>query len=157
MFGKGTVTKMKYCSNCGAQLEDYARVCSNCGAQADDSSVPSAPTYQPPEYNQTSYGQTSYGQPPVVINNIGMTPDQLPPQYRPLSPWAYFGLNILFSVPVVGLVFLIVFAFNKSNINRRNFARSFFCLLLIVVVIGLIVLAITAATGGTIALFDNRH
>ena len=57
------------------------------------------------------------------------------PKFRPLSPWAYFGYSILFSVPVVGLVFLIVFAFNGSNINRRNFARSYFCSLLIAAIL----------------------
>ena len=134
------------CPNCGAPNDPNTKFCSTCGTRIDTPPVAPAPAPAPN---------------PTIVNvpNPGYVPAAaaIPPQYRPLSPWAYFGLNILFSVPVVGLVFLIVFAFNKSNINRRNFARSFFCLLLIVVVIGLIVLAITAATGGTIALFDNRH
>ena len=52
-------------------------------------------------------------------------------RYRPLSPWAYVGLTVLFSIPVVGLVFLIVYSINGSNINRRNYARSYWCTLLI--------------------------
>ena len=58
-----------------------------------------------------------------------------PNQYKPLSPWAYFGYNLLFSLPVVGFILLIVFSFSDSNINRRNYARSFFCALLIAVII----------------------
>ena len=69
----------------------------------------------------------------------------LPEQYRPLSPWAYFGLTILFSVPVVGFVFLIVFSFSRGNINRRNFARSYFC----VYVIAAVILLVCALLGGT--------
>ena len=69
--------------------------------------------------------------------------NSLPDQYRPLSPWAYFGLSILFSIPVVGLILLIVFSFNKKNINRRNFARSYFCGLLLFVI--LIVVAVLIA------------
>lgn len=62
-------------------------------------------------------------------------------QYRPLSPWAYFGLNILFSIPVVGFVFLIVYSFSKGNINRRNYARSFWCTALLALCIaGLFIL-----------------
>ncbi len=62
-------------------------------------------------------------------------------QYRPLSPWAYFGLNILFSIPVVGFVFLIVYTFSKGNINRRNYARSFWCSALFgLILIGLMML-----------------
>ena len=30
-------------------------------------------------------------------------------KYKPLSPWAYFGYNILFSIPVIGFILLIVF------------------------------------------------
>ena len=55
----------------------------------------------------------------------------LPPKYRPLSAWEYFGYTLLFSIPIVGFICMIVFAFNDSNINRRSFARSFFCSLLI--------------------------
>lgn len=58
----------------------------------------------------------------------------LPPEFRPLGAWAYFGLSILFSIPLIGLIFLIVFSLSDANINRRNFARAYFC--------GLIVLAI---------------
>ena len=52
-------------------------------------------------------------------------------RYKPLSPWAYVGLNVLFSIPVVGFVFLIVYTFSGANINRRNYARSFWCMALI--------------------------
>jgi len=56
-------------------------------------------------------------------------------QLRPLSPWAYLGLQILFSVPVIGFIFLIIFSISSGNINRRNFARSYFCILLICLII----------------------
>ncbi len=64
--------------------------------------------------------------------------NSLPDQYRPLSPWAYFAYSILFSIPVVGLVCLFVFAFNNKNINRRNFARSYFCIYILVIIIAAI-------------------
>lgn len=60
--------------------------------------------------------------------------NNIPFQYKPLSPWAYFGYNLLFAIPLIGFIFLIVFAFDSSNINRRNYARSFFCTLLLVVI-----------------------
>lgn len=55
----------------------------------------------------------------------------LPQAYRPLSPWAYFGLNLLYAVPVIGWVFLIVHALTSRNINRKNYARSYFCIYLL--------------------------
>lgn len=63
----------------------------------------------------------------------------VPYKYSPLSPWAYFWLQVLYAIPIVGTVFLIIHAINPSNINRRNFARSYFCIyILVAIVIGLI-------------------
>ena len=77
-------------------------------------------------------------------NNCGKTVDikiqDLPSNLRPLSAWAYFGYTLLFSIPVVCFILLIVFSFNRGNINRRSFARSYFCSYIIVAVIILIVM-----------------
>ena len=59
----------------------------------------------------------------------------LPEAYRPLSPLAYFGLSILYSLPLVGWAFLIAHAVASRNINRRNYARSYFCIYLLVAVL----------------------
>ena len=32
----------------------------------------------------------------------------LPEAYRPLSPWSYFGLGILYALPLLGWIFLIL-------------------------------------------------
>lgn len=68
--------------------------------------------------------------------------EDLPEEYRPLSMWTYFGYEILFSIPIVGVILLLVFALGGTkNINLRNFARSYFCftiLLLIIITILLI-------------------
>lgn len=71
------------------------------------------------------------------INNI-------PEKYRPISMWGYFGLEILFSIPVVGFIFLIVYALGGTkNVNKKNYARSYFCFVIIFVII----MAILVATG----------
>lgn len=55
----------------------------------------------------------------------------VPPEFKPLGAWAYFGLSILFSIPIIGLIFLIVFSFSDANINRRNYARSYFIIFVV--------------------------
>ena len=67
----------------------------------------------------------------------------LPEAYRHLSPWSDFGLGILYSLPLVGWIFLIVHAIGSANLNRRNYARSYFC----VYVMAIILIAILAVTG----------
>ena len=69
--------------------------------------------------------------------------NNLPEAYRPISMWGYFGYQILFAIPLIGFIFLVIFALGgTSNINLRNFARSYFCALIIVLVI-IIVLAVS--------------
>ena len=84
------------------------------------------------------------------ITDIEGSPvNDIPEQYRPLSPWAYFGWGILFSIPIVGLILLIVFSVSSSNINRRNFARSYWCWLVIMIIAIAVLLA-----SGAIAIDD---
>ena len=75
------------------------------------------------------------------MNKYGYEGD---PKFRPLSPWAYLGYTILFSIPIVGFVLLIVFSIIEGNVNRKNYARSYFCALVIV----LVLVVIVALTGG---------
>ncbi len=51
----------------------------------------------------------------------------LPAEFRPLGAWGYFGYSLLFSIPLIGFIALIICACSGSNINRRSFARSYFC------------------------------
>ena len=82
---------------------------------------------------------------PPFYQNGEVPPEAIPPQYKPLSPWAYLGYQILFTIPVVGLIALIIFALNNDNVNRRNFARSYFCVLVIAIVLVVIIAMFTPA------------
>ena len=77
----------------------------------------------------------------------------VPPEFRPLGAWAYFGLSLLFSIPVIGWIFLIVFALSDANINRRNYARSYF----IVFIIMLVLVLVCYFTGNLNAYIQNLH
>ncbi len=74
----------------------------------------------------------------------------LPEVYRPLSPWSYFGLEILYALPVIGWVFLICHALGSRNVNKRNFARSFFCVYVV-----LLILALALYLTGALASFRD--
>lgn len=103
------------CKNCNTQIEDNVRFCHACGADATAD-------------NQPVVSPVSIPEQPVRRQ---ITVDDLPEHLRPLSPWSYFGLQILYIVPIIGFIFLIIFSFKKSNINRRNFTRSYWCGLII--------------------------
>ncbi len=51
-----------------------------------------------------------------------------------ISSWGYIGYFILFSIPLIGLLFLILFSFSRNE-NRRNYTRSYWCWFLIAIVL----------------------
>lgn len=73
--------------------------------------------------------------------------EKLDSKYRPIGAWGYFGYNILFSIPFIGFICLLIFCFSGSNINRRSYARSFFCAALLVLIVLGILIGILAASG----------
>ena len=71
----------------------------------------------------------------------------LPDKYKPVGAWRYWGYQILFAIPLIGQIFLIIFALNGNNVNRRSFARSYFCWLIICLVIFGAIMLLGAGTG----------
>ena len=111
------------CPSCGSEVAAN-QTCPQCGA---------APTFDAPL------------PPPIPPRYV--TEAKIPQNYKPLSPWAYYGLQLLFSIPVVGFICLIVFSFDSGNIHRRNFARSYWCALLIQVILIALVVVLVLVLG----------
>lgn len=135
------------CPKCGAPLDAGSKFCTNCGMSlqgAQGYANPSGTQSAQQNYQTNQQPWQSYQQPYQQSVNIS---NQIPEQYRPLSPWAYFGYGILFAIPLVGFICLIVFSINDKNINRRNYARSYWCVLILAVIL-LVILIATGATGG---------
>lgn len=140
------------CPNCGATAASGSKFCEVCGAKLPEAAAPAPEPYVNPT---PGYSQQPGYTPPQQPYQAAAQPQQnaytpsgaVPPQNAPLSPWAYFGLSLLFSIPVVGFVLLIVYSFNNDNINRRNYARSFWCALLVVAIL-FVILAVTGVFSG---------
>ena len=69
----------------------------------------------------------------------------LPKSYRPISGWGYFWLTVLYAIPVLGWLFLLFNAIGAKNRNGRNFARSYFCALLIALIAAAVVFVLDLA------------
>ena len=68
-------------------------------------------------------------------NNVNLNNQAgIPEEYKPISMWGYFGYELLFSIPCIGLIVLIVLAVSAKNVNVKNFARSYFCFLIIFII-----------------------
>ncbi len=83
-------------------------------------------------------------------------PDNMPTQFKPIRPWGYVGYFWLFAIPIVGLIFMIIYACDEENINRRNLARGYLWNMLIGFIIGMLISSLMLVTMGTL-LFNNSQ
>ena len=79
---------------------------------------------------------------PTPIQPITPAPQSSEPQvpwnYKPISAWGYVGYEILFCLPIIGFIFMLIYAFSNNNINRKNFARSYLIYLIFGIVLTII-------------------
>lgn len=166
------------CTHCGTEIADDCTFCPECGTgvttltqdevakekEAETVVDTQEPVAEPSVAQTTSEAQTpaqtqAPAQTYIPVAQKEITEDTLPAKFKPMGAWSYFGHSILFSIPVVGLILLIIFATGGTrNINKRNYARSYFCGLAIfaVIVIAIIALAlIFGITSGASASIDS--
>ena len=151
-----------FCKNCGIENPNGVTFCANCGTKIEAApaaaphTAPAAPAA--PAAPKVAPAAPQVAPPPRPTSNTA----SIPSQYKPLSAWAYFGYQLLFSIPLVGFILLIVFSVGGArNINLRNFARSYWCALLIVAILAVLgfifVLVISLITGTSIAAIAQQY
>ena len=144
-----------FCSNCGKTLKPEAKFCDRCGHPVrippesnEDASLPPQQTIVPtPEPEPEPVFEPEPEPVHEDVPAFEAEPEPVvPEENRPLGPWAYFGYGLLFAIPVIGFILLIIFSFAGKNVNRKNFARSYWCWFILVLAIVLI-LFIVLLTG----------
>ncbi len=114
------------CPYCGFDNANDANYCQGCGSRMTNQSTAQSG-------NASNCNSTAPDAPNFFVNGQ---------DYTPLGMWTYFAYQILFAVPIVGFIFLCIFSFGGTkNINLRNFARSYFCVLIIVLVLVLLLVS----------------
>ena len=116
-----------FCSNCGNNVPEGTFFCTNCG-KAFDTQQTAQNTMQTPAAPE---------QAPKAKAQPVSQPAQ--PVYAPQNLTAvgtgwYFGMMLLFAVPVIGWILCLATAFTNKNPSKKNFAKA----MLIWLVIGLI-------------------
>lgn len=151
---------MNKCTKCGA--ETVGSFCPNCGSPVMPQQAPQPTPQQAPQPTPQPAPrpapQPVRSEPVHTVNNYihqtVITEEDLPAKFKPVGTWGYFWLKLLYSVPIVGFVFLIIHSFSNSNINRRNHARSYWCayiiLLIVLIIAFIILLIISIVTGASI-------
>ncbi len=153
------------CKKCSAQIPDGSKFCTVCGhkivvepfvAPKPQQPPQTEPTQVPPQaqHMQTQHtqvpSQAPYTQilpqvqqgqvPPYNLNDAQQqTVSKNPALDTPLTVLDFFLMSLLSFVPIIGFIFLLIWAFSgNTNINRKNYARA--ALIWILVSIGLVIL-----------------
>lgn len=119
--------------------------------QAQPTQVPPQTTYTqaPPQTQYTQIPpQVQQGQvPPYNLNGTQQqTVSKNTALDAPLTVLDFFLMSLLSFVPIIGFIFLLIWAFSgNTNINRKNYARA--ALIWILVSVGLMIL-LTIIGGG---------
>ena len=138
-----------FCGNCGKELNDTAKFCPDCGTPVEK---------QEGAQNLAATTIVESIPEPDPAMNIPIRNYDPRWDYTPLGAWSYFLYNLLFSIPLVGWIIALVFAVGGTNrINLRNYARCYFCVLLIAVVLAFIIIAIVFGVVGTEAFRYSSH
>ena len=137
------------CPSCNLELGENAKFCPICGANVirtapEPAEIPvEQPSFKAPE--APTVEQPVFKAPAQPVYQAPVAPAK--PEQKLLSPWGYIGWSILFSIPLVGFILLIVFSFDNSNLNRRNYARSYWCALLLAVIFVILIVVLLVVAG----------
>ncbi len=100
-------------------------------------SAPAAPVAEPVPYTAPDVPRRRTPPPPqpqATFPQGTFARNTQPPKgsrYAPVSSWGFVGIQLLFSIPVIGWIFCLVWACGAcTKVNKRNYARS--CILLLV-------------------------
>lgn len=157
------------CKNCSAQIPDGSKFCTVCGHKIVVEPFVASKPQQPPQTEPIQVPpQAQHMQTPPQTQHTQVPSQapytQIPPQVQqgqvpsynlngtqqqtvskntaldaPLTVLDFFLMSLLSFVPIIGFIFLLIWAFSgNTNINRKNYARA--ALIWILVSIGLVIL-----------------
>ncbi|MDR1630735.1 MAG: zinc ribbon domain-containing protein [Oscillospiraceae bacterium] len=166
------------CLNCGAVLSDDAAACTQCGAavpappQGDSAGSASMPARKCPTCGFSCREGSKY------CDNCGQPlsappPSAAAPATNPASQWPYniasnpFSMHqdsvvatstyikwmLLLMIPILGLVFAIIYAFDKKDLNRSNYFKAVLILQVAGLVLSILASVIFSIIG--FSLFSN--
>ena len=142
---------MKLCPFCGSELNDDAKFCGECGKPLPEEAplrtdIPAEPVEAEPAAAVIAPVEPAAAPAEPVAEPVQDMPviTQMPPKKQMLSTFQYVLLTMLYSIPVIGLVFLFVFgAGHPKNGSLKRFSAAMLILRLLFWIV-LFALAIVA-------------
>ncbi len=98
-------------------------------------SAPNSQQYAQPQNQYSAPYNQQYAQPQP--DYYSQSPEDYA-QNAVVTTGAFFGLNLLFSLPAIGWIICIIMSFAPKNKNIKNFARSKLIWIIIAIILGVI-------------------
>lgn len=110
-----------FCTQCGSEIQEGVSFCTECGCKigAAVATAPESPAQQthPVQAPPVKQGGQRSSAPLRQAADID-------PESKVVSTGAYFGLQLLFALPVIGLISCIIMCAAPKNENIKHFARA---------------------------------
>ena len=134
----------KFCTNCGATLDDDKKFCTECGASVNEVPAGAAPPPQAAPQPQAApvYAQTATATmpPPQSAYYGGDMAPAKGSKYEPITTKGFIGIMLLMCIPIVGQILMIVWALGGCRkINKRNLARASLIMMVVALVISFLI------------------
>lgn len=146
----------RFCTGCGAPIDDDKKFCTECGApvtgaeeavasQPAASVTPGAPqaaaaVAAPPITAQPVYQAAPPAVPATPAAPGGEAAPAKGSKYEPITAGGYIGIMLLMCIPILGLILTIVWACGGCRkVNKRSLARASLIMMAVVLVLSLII------------------
>ena len=160
----------KFCTNCGATLDDDKKFCTECGASVNDTPAGATPTPPPPPPQQSApqpqaapvYAQTATAtMPPPAYQPAAAYGGDVPPpkgsKYEPITTGGYIGIMLLMCIPIVGQILMIIWAFAARKVNKRSLARASLIMMVVMLIISFLIgLAVKSLFGKVVDVIETE-
>ena len=158
----------KFCTNCGATLDDDKKFCTECGAPVNEAPAgAAAPPPPPPQSAPQPQAAPVYAQAatatmpppqPAYQPAAAYGADAPPPRgskYEPITTGGYIGIMLLMCIPIVGQILMIIWAFAARKVNKRSLARASLIMMVVMLIISFLIgLAVKSLFGKVVDVIE---
>ena len=138
----------KFCTECGKEIAQGVAFCTECGTKAPADPA-TATTETVTEAKDTKVETPVVHTPPAQSYPAQQTytPPAPDPASKVVGTGAYFGLMLLFAIPIIGQIACLIMAFAPKNKNIKHFARAqLIWMVIAIVLIGILVALLSVLT-----------
>ena len=133
----------KFCTECGKEIKEGVAFCTECGTKAPADPA-TATTETVTEAKDTKVETPVVHTPPAQQTYTQPAPD---PTSKVVGTGAYFGLMLLFAIPIIGQIACLIMAFAPKNKNIKHFARAqLIWMVIAIVLVGILVALLSVLT-----------